>query len=74
MEHTKQLSSNVITLPNNEKVIILHEDEAGAAYSVIHNHLKSSTWDLTIEEDWSMVVYLKNLQEKLRCYLDGNGK
>jgi len=70
MEHTKQLSSNVITLPNNEKVIILHEDEANVVYCALLNHLKSK-WDLLDDSDWSQVVFLKSLEEKLRQYLDG---
>lgn len=67
----KQFSSDVLTLLNNEKVIILHEDEANVVYSLIQEYLKLKTLDITDEEDWSLILYFKSLQEKLRQYLDG---
>lgn len=67
----KQFSSDVVTLLNNEKVIILHEDEANVVYSLIQEYLKLKTLDITDEEDWSLILYFKSLQEKLRQYLDG---
>lgn len=70
----KQFSSDVVTLPNNEKVIILHEDEAATAWMMIQNCLKLRSWNLTDEEDWVLVVSLKNLEEKLRRYLDNENE
>lgn len=59
----KQFSSDVVTLLNNEKVIILHEDEANVVYSLIQEYLKLKTLDITDEEDWSLILYFKSLQE-----------
>jgi hypothetical protein len=67
----KQFSSDVVTLSSNEKVVVLHEDEAGVVYSLIQEYLKLKTLDITDEEDWSLILYFKSLQEKLRQYLDG---
>ena len=60
---------------SKEKVVIVHEDEAATLYNLVVNRLKQPGWDLHDEEQWSEASMLKQLEEKLRAYLDnGQGK
>lgn len=53
-----------------EQVLVLHEDEASAVYFSILHVIKTRAWNLDDESEWSELVFLKTLQEKLRTYLD----
>lgn len=56
-----------------EKALIIHEDEAAELHHILIENLKRSFVDATDDEQWSMLLFLKNLEEKLRSYLEGSG-
>lgn len=58
-----------------EQVIVLHEEEACIVWEAVRKYLTDRKWDVTDEEDWSMLVNTKTIEEKIRKYLDhGEGE
>lgn len=54
----------------NEKVLIVHEDEAGVLLHVVCEHVKRTHYDLSDEEQECDLKWMLDLKKKLTLYLD----
>jgi len=54
-----------------ERVLIIHEDEAGMLLHAVCEHVSSSQYDLRNDEDSCEIQWMLDLKKKLSLYLDG---
>lgn len=53
-----------------EKVLIINEMEASVLWDCLHEKLKNEKWNVLDEENYELLVFVKNLKEKFENYLD----
>jgi hypothetical protein len=55
---------------DSKKTMELTQDELLHLYHALKHHIKTVHWDLDDADEWSQLVALKNLEERVRSKMD----
>lgn len=53
--------------------ITFDEADAGTLFMTVIQYIKNNRWDPSLEEEWELLKQLKDIEERLRTFLDGYG-
>jgi hypothetical protein len=52
--------------------ITFDEADAGTLFMTVIQYIKNNRWDPSLEEEWELLKQLKDIEERLRTFLDGS--
>jgi hypothetical protein len=49
----------------------IDETEANLLYAAVREHIKTSKWNVSDEEDWSLLLAFKALEDRIGKFMNG---